>query len=282
MTNSRLVVLGATGFVGSHLTSLAQSQGLEVLPLGSNDLDLRHPDASTRLSDLLREADILVNCAAIAPSKSSNDVAANLSMAQAITDAARLRPVAHQVLVSSDAVYGTASGVVNEECPCNPDSLHGVMSLGRELIANEAPVKGLTVLRPAPIYGDGDTHNAYGPNRFARQALESGMIEVFGKGEARRDHVTVGDVATIAMKAALQRFSGILNVASGNSISFSELAVAVGNQTGATVASVGSESLPTHRAFDTSRLARTFPDVVPTTPTLGIPQMLASMKDHKS
>ena len=278
--HGRLVVLGATGFVGSHVVERATSAGWDVVALSSSDVDLAHAAGGAALAAIVRDGDTVVHAAAVVPSKNASDVSRNLLMTQALVDALAGVEVAQLVVVSSDAVYGSESGVVDEASPCTPDSLHGVMSLARELVCAEVSTPVLTLVRPAAIYGFGDTHNSYGPNRFARQALESGQITVFGAGEATRDHVAIADVADVIVRAIASRQAGIINVASGQSISFADLAGLVRDSAlaGTRVAVAGSESSPTFRTYDISGLARRFPDLVPTGPAQGVQQMISAMQ----
>jgi UDP-glucose 4-epimerase len=80
------------------------------------------------------------------------------------------------------------------------------------------------VLRPTLIYGPGDPHNGYGPNRFRRLANANEDIVLFGEGEERRDHVFIEDVAKIALRVVMHRSRGVLNVATGAVYSFRQLA----------------------------------------------------------
>jgi UDP-glucose 4-epimerase len=278
--HARLVVLGATGFVGSHVVERATAAGWDVVAPSSRDVDLTDPAGRAALAALVRDGDTVVHAAAVVPSKNASDVSRNLLMTQALVDALAGVDVAQLVVVSSDAVYGSESGVVDEASPCTPDSLHGVMSLAREMVCAEVSTPVLTLVRPAAIYGFGDTHNSYGPNRFARQALDSGEITVFGAGEATRDHVVIADVADVIIRAVASRQAGIINVASGQSISFSDLAglVREAAPAGTRVVVAGSESSPTFRTYDISGLVRRFPDLVPTGPTDGVQQMISAMR----
>ncbi len=54
---SRVVVLGAGGFVGGASVAALRDQAIEVLPLGRPDLDLLAPGAADRLGDLLHADD---------------------------------------------------------------------------------------------------------------------------------------------------------------------------------------------------------------------------------
>lgn len=273
------MVLGASGFVGSHAVARAETDGLEVVRLSSTDIDLTSPASVAALASRLQPGDTVVHSAAVAPARNATEAATNLTMTHHLVEASRGIPLAQVVVVSSDAVYGSASGLVTEQTPCALDSQHGVMSLGRELACAEIAADVLTIVRPAPVYGAGDTHNSYGPNRFARQALESGQITLFGPGEAGRDHVAVADVAAVIVRCITEREVGIVNVASGQMRTFAQVAelVRAAAPEGTTVVSAGSESSPTFRSFDLSGLIRRFPDHVPTTPETGIPAMVHVM-----
>ena len=279
MSSNRFVVLGASGFIGSHVVSRAEASGRDVVGLSSSDIDLSAAESSEILASILRSGDTVIHSAAIAPAKNAAEAAANLIMTDNVVRAAENLRLGQLVVVSSDAVYGSASGVVTEKTVCAPDSFHGVMSLGRELTCSEITTDIFTIVRPAPVYGPGDTHNSYGPNRFTRQALGDGQISIFGDGASGRDHVAVEDVADVIVRSVTQRESGVVNVASGQMCSFFEVAEIVRSAApaGVSVISVGSETNPTYRSFDVSNLIRRFPDHVPTIPEIGIPAMLRVM-----
>ena len=115
-----------------------------------------------------------------------------------------------------------------EESETNPMSLHGIMHKTRELIIKSQIVDELQIplfiARPTLIYGLNDPHNGYGPNRFLRQALNNEKISIFGKGEELRDHVSIDDVGRLISEAVCHKSSGILNIASGKTISFRAIA----------------------------------------------------------
>ena len=279
MSSNRVVVLGASGFIGSHVVVQAQASGRDVVGLASSDIDLSQAESAEILASVLRSGDTVVHSAAIAPAKNAVEAAANLIMTHTLVKATEGLRLGQLVIVSSDAVYGSASGVVTEKTVCAPDSFHGVMSLGRELTCAEIATDVFTIVRPAPVYGPGDTHNSYGPNRFTRQALDDGQISIFGEGVSGRDHVAVEDVAGVIVRSMTQLESGVVNVASGQMRSFLEVAEIVRSAapSGVGVSSVGSETNPTFRSFDVSDLVRRFPDHVPTLPEIGIPAMLRAM-----
>ena len=59
MTDRRVVVLGASGFVGSAVCDRATAQGLDVARLSSTDVNLMSSGASSILASLLRDGDTI-------------------------------------------------------------------------------------------------------------------------------------------------------------------------------------------------------------------------------
>lgn len=281
MSEKRLVILGASGFIGSNIERQARSRGWDTLPLSSSLLDLTRPAAAKQLRRRLRKADVVVHSSAVAPSKSVTEVIKNLVMTQAVAEALDGSGVSQLIVISSDAVYADLSGVITEHTPAAPDSFHGFMSLGRELICETIPEVARTTFRLAPVYGLGDTHDSYGPNRFIRQAVQERKIKLFGAGEAKRDHVSVHDVAAIVVAAAERQISGVYNLASGKSESFYSVASAVAEAIpGTTLEITGNETSPTFKHFDISNLLKSFSAIRPTQPGEGIPSLAQSTRSR--
>jgi len=224
---SRVVVMGAGGFVGGSIVRRCQAAGLDVLALTRRDVDLLDDGAAERLAALLRPQDAFVAVSAVAPVKTVAMLTQNMAMIGAMIAALVKAPVAHLLNIGSDAVFADSPLPLSETSPRAPESLHGVMHLAREIAFTTLPIPQAT-LRPTLIYGAGDPHNGYGPNRFLRQALGGETIPLFGEGEERRDHVSVQDVAELAFRILMHGSTGSLNAATGEVHSFravAELAV---------------------------------------------------------
>ena len=58
----------------------------------------------------------------------------------------------------------------------------------------------LTIIRLTLVYGKNDPHNGYGPNKFSRLLKLNKKIKLFGKGEERRDHISIYDISNIIKK----------------------------------------------------------------------------------
>ncbi len=221
---ARVVVLGSGGFIGGAITQSLRTAGISTLALSRVEMDLLSPTATDKLTNLLNPSDVLVLASANAPCKDLAMLQGNLAMIEPVCVALHRQPVAQVVYISSDAVYKDSTSPLTEESCAEPNSLHGVMHLAREVALRQAYTGPLALVRPTLVYGLNDPHNGYGPNRFRRLAAQGQDIVLYGEGEERRDHVDVEDVADLVLHIVLQRSAGIANAVSGQVVSFRELA----------------------------------------------------------
>lgn len=259
---TRVVIIGAGGFVGGTILMQLDAEGIKTLPLGRKDLDLLGDDASGKLKGLLRPTDSVVMVSAIAPAKTVSTLMQNLRMAETVCAALAEVEIAHLVYISSDAVYADDANPVTERSASAPSTIHGMMHAARELMLKSSTKAPVAMLRPTLIYGATDPHNGYGPNRFRRQAAKGEAIAIFGEGEERRDHVLVDDVAKITTLVLARRSVGALNVVTGVSTSFNEIARTIAKQYGVRVANQPRQ-IPRphllHRFFDITNCLKAFP-----------------------
>jgi nucleoside-diphosphate-sugar epimerase len=185
----------------------------------------------------------------------------NLVMAEQVIAALKAQPVAHLVYISSDAVYDDAANPVTERSCCQPSSMHGMMHAARELMLKSELKLPFAVLRPSLLYGENDPHNGYGPNRFRRLAEKGDPITLFGEGEEQRDHVYIDDVARLVTAVVMHRSTGILNIATGSSVSFRDIAELVVEISGKPTPIRGTprQNPITHRHFDITECLKAFP-----------------------
>lgn len=225
----RVVVLGAHGFIARHLRDWCGSNGIECLAIGSSDIDLSEVDNAPRLASLLRPGDAVVMTSTLTPEKGRDyrTLMRNLRMAETVCRALAETPCAHFVYLSSDAVYDAQKVPLDEDSTREPTDLYALCHTGREMMFG-AELAALAIpyciLRLTTVYGPGDTHNAYGPNRFVRTALGDGRILLFGKGEERRSHIFIDDAIRLIGLALTHRSTGTLNIAIRPAVSFGTIA----------------------------------------------------------
>ena len=258
----RVVVFGASGFIGKAIVSQLTKDNISVLSLSSKEVDLFNHQSIEKISTLVKPTDSVILLSALTPDK-GKDIATfnkNIAMMANLVAALKMSGCAHFVYFSSDAVYSSQSDYVNENTPAAPEDLYGLMHRTREIMGKELTAPYL-ILRPTLVYGDGDTHNAYGPNRFLRSALSSGKISLFGGGEELRDHIAVEDIAELVILCLQDKAQGILNLATGNSTSFFEVATLVKSKLplNVQIEKFARQTPIWHRHFDITNLIKRFP-----------------------
>jgi UDP-glucose 4-epimerase len=281
----RIVILGASGFLSPVLRRNLELHGASVVALGRAALDLTTPDAGPRLAEHIGPKDVVVMAAGLTPDKGKNvaTLMANLRMGEAVSRALDQARPAQFIYISSDGVYDARfSSLLNEESTCEPADLYCLMHVGRErILAQSCQQAGIpfSAVRPCAIYGPGDTHNSYGPNRFLRSALTDGKITLFGNGEERRHHVFVDDVAELIRMCISHGSTGVINAVAGDAISFGDLAERIIRLSGRKIVVERRPRVSpvTHRHFDTSALARAFPWFRATSLDDGLQKTLAEL-----
>jgi UDP-glucose 4-epimerase len=226
---ARVVILGARGFLSTHLQSWCGRKGIPVRAVSSREIDLMRVENAPQLTALLRADDAVVMTSGVPPDKGRDYRAlmANLRMVETVIVALEKATCAHFVCLSSDAVYYAEQIPLDEDSTREPTDLYALSHTAREmLVSTELERLGIpvAVLRLTGVYGSGDTHNAYGPNRFVRSALAEGRIVLFGNGEERRSHVYIDDAVELIGRSLERRSSGILNVAVRRALSYRRVA----------------------------------------------------------
>ena len=278
---ARAVVIGARGFVGGAIADALEARGVECVRLTSDDVNLLERGSGNVLAGKISAGDAVVVASAIAPCKDHAMFRDNIAMQAEINDALSASGPSHVLYVSSDAVYSDSPDPLGEGSETMPDNLHGMMHVARETMLRASfPDLPLACLRPTLIYGAGDPHNGYGPNRFRRLAQSGEAITLFGEGEERRDHVDVRDVAELGARMVIHRSSGALNAATGTVVSFMDAARKMASLAGAEIEIVTTERqgpMPHngYRPFDPSGVAATFPDFSFTQPDEGFERLYA-------
>ena len=201
-----MVLLGATGLPGPGDRRRADGGRREVHGFSSKTLNLTDRAAFGVLDALAGPDTTLIFASAVTPDKGRTVDAldANLQMAMNVGRYLEEHPFRKVVYVSSDAVYPMSDEVVTEASAVEPADFYALAKYaGERVLANVcgAAKIPLVIVRPTGVYGAGDTHNSYGPNRFISQIQNDGKVSMFGEGDDIRDHVYVDDVAAAIVGA---------------------------------------------------------------------------------
>jgi UDP-glucuronate 4-epimerase len=241
---SRMLVTGAAGFIGSHLSERLIADGHAVTGVDSfsdhyarelKELNLSGLMAEPRfelierdlavesVADLLSEVDVIFHLAARPGVRDSwtdfaDYVSANIIASRSIFDAAAAAKK-RVVYASSSSVYGNAQTLpVSEEHPLHPVSPYGASKVMTEVLAGAyASSFGLEAvgLRYFTVYGPRQRPDM-GLSRFIEAAVAGDLIPIYGDGCQRRDMTYVGDIVEATLAAAVHGKPGaVYNIASG-------------------------------------------------------------------
>ncbi len=224
-----VLVLGASGFIGSRLVGTL-SAGPTYHPVAASRrsglvLDATDPAA---LRKALVDTPFVVNCVAGTP-------ASMVQSTQALCDAARIVPPRRIIHLSSMAIYGSATGSVEEDhAPVAPVSGYGQAKLECEQIIRKYVEDGgnAVVLRPTCVFGPGSPQWT---DRLIR-LLRAGRIGDLGAAGDGYCNLAFVDDLVAAIIAALEppELSGeAFNISSACDLTWNEFLVALGKGIGA-------------------------------------------------
>jgi len=191
---TRVLVLGADGFIGSHLVgSLAASDWASPIACGRRTRAARAADPIARLqfdatdesalNHALQSADAVVNCIA-----GSAQTIANGARALMAAAARQSRPP-RVVHLSSMAVYGTVTGVVAESAPLRGEDAYAQAKIAAE--ADCGHYSQAVLLRPGIVYGP---RSRQWTERVARWLLAHRLGDLGAAGDGCCNLVYVEDV----------------------------------------------------------------------------------------
>jgi nucleoside-diphosphate-sugar epimerase len=258
----RIVVVGSKGFIGSSISKRLSGGEIDVLNISRKQFNLLNLNTIDFLAKILLKDDIVIFTSAIAPSKTIKDLQKTIRMAEIFSKCLEMVNLKNLILISSDSVYGDKSGKFNEDSSCDPDTYHGLSQLVREMIFKKSALNCLTILRICAVYGPGDTHNGYGPNRFVNQIANNLPIKLFGNGLNRRDHIYIDDVVELILSTVNLNYNGILNLATGKTYSFLQVAEECNAifSKNKNIEKIGAEDTIINKEIDISKLKSFFPN----------------------
>lgn len=239
-----MLLIGASGFLGTALGKAAQEAGLSMIPTsrqggeGVLSCDLLDP---TSVERCLAEAepDLVVNAAGAASvgrswEQPAATFAVNATGVLNLLDAVSARaPSAHLTCLSSADVYGVREQrelPLGEELEPRPVSPYGASKVSMEVACDQyARARGMriAVARVFNLVGPGQSPRFAVPGfarRIAAGEREGTEVELaLGNGEAVRDFVDVREGAEALLRLSRGELQGTFNLCSGRGATISGL-----------------------------------------------------------
>ncbi len=230
----RVLLTGATGFIGRHLAPVLQSEGHEVIGVGRQSA----PPAGTTMewfswdmasgapSGDLPKADAVIHLAQ-ANARPPEGALQIHSLAATSTlyllEHARRCGAARFVLASTGNVYGFSDRPFTETDPHRPSGLYAAAKCYAEnLVASYQPFMKTAVLRLFAPYGPGQTARLI-PDIVSR-VRESRPVTLKGGGQPRLTPIFITDVCALFCRALSLEANVTLNIAGNEHAGLREIA----------------------------------------------------------
>jgi UDP-glucose 4-epimerase len=270
------------GFIGSNICEGLSAAGHYVEAFGSKIVDLTDYEAvESILPNLINLEDTVVFTAAITRLRDNSSTSHdhNVKMVENIVrliNCGRLK-FSSLIFLSTVDVYGFSieENLIHENLTVNPQDCYSKSKLLCErLFFNSLPRCNIPVLvlRLPGVYGPGDDRKST-IWKMVNSALLGGTINVFGNGENVRDFLHVDDISGFILQNIDARYdSRLLNIASGFSISISELAVKIQCITNSNISWIEQTEITrmSSMKFDLAALSSLYPDYLPTSLDAGL------------
>lgn len=241
MEIKKILVTGATGFIGKYLIRFLKShpdnqiwaislKGGKVGEQTVDAVDITEKIALHQWRKGKPNFDAIFHLAAVIPSsfdsiKARNSFTANIKIISNLLDLTNHNTIF--IYASGTSVYGIPTNIpVTEDALPSPDNYYSLGKYVCELIcAIESSKKGFTAisLRISAPYGPGQQARTV-INTFLDSVLDSRDLLFYGSGERMQDFTYIDDIIRAIWLAYQKKVSGIYNIASGRSVSMKELA----------------------------------------------------------
>ncbi|HET6403737.1 MAG TPA: GDP-mannose 4,6-dehydratase [Candidatus Thermoplasmatota archaeon] len=281
LRGKRVVVTGAGGFIGSHLTEALAREGADVQAVvhynalgswGWLDESPARDEITVHLADVqdpgslsaaMKEADVVFHLAALIGIPYSyaaprSYVRTNVEGTLNILELAREHGVSRVVHTSTSEAYGTARyAPIDEEHPLQGQSPYAATKIGADKLAQSYHLSfGLPVVTVRPF-------NTFGPRQSARAVIPTIISQCLTGNEVRLGNLTptrdlnyVSNTVDGFLRAAesSRAIGRTVNLGSGREISIGELAAEIVRLCGRDVRIVSEEARVRPDASEVGRL----------------------------
>lgn len=280
----RVLVIGGSGFIGSHVVDELLRSWLKVRVLdrarerfrdtpSGVDLVLGDVADTSLMAEALAGVDAVIHLASTTVPATSNldpvaDVNGNLIPMLRLLPLMRSSGIRRLIYLSSGGtVYGIPSvNPVPETHPLSPLCSYGVVKVAIEnYLMMESKLHGLrpVILRVSNPYGPRQGHGGVQGviGTYLWQLANGEPVEVWGDGSVVRDFIHVSDVARLIVRAAQSGVSGIFNAGSGTGHSIREVLDAIASVLGTDLSPIfkpGRQFDVPRVVLDTSKAKRAF------------------------
>ena len=224
----KITILGASGFIGSHLASHLREEKINYWAPQRDDQAIykRH----------LGHVIYCIGLTADFRTKPFDTIDAHVCLLLKVLKQCEFDSFLY---LSSTRMYGSGKGIVQEEDtikiqPLDFDDLYNISKAMGESICFAARKDNVRVVRLSNVYGyDFKSENFI--SSLIRDALRNKRIVLYTTLDSRKDYINIKDVVNVLPKIAVHGSHKIYNVASGENITNGQIANILSRLTGCNV-----------------------------------------------
>lgn len=224
----KVIIIGASGFIGKTICEDFSNFNLNLLGLSSKDIDLTNTSEVNTLKSLLTKKTVLIIAAAKVREKGEDFevFSQNILMAGSLAKILEKTQIKKCIFLSTIDVYGYPKNKITEQTSINPKTYYAISKYTSETILNIACNKSntpLLILRFGGVFGPGQNFAKYGPNSFIYSLKKENKIKLWGDGEELRNFIYVKDLSKIITLLSFKKIEGIINISTNNSYTFENI-----------------------------------------------------------
>jgi nucleoside-diphosphate-sugar epimerase len=251
-----ITVLGASGFIGSHLVKKLRDSGWDVFA----------PAREAELSG--KNLGPVIYCIGVTADFRSRPLDTVTAHVCRLVELMRDCDFASLLYLSSTRLYKCKSKIAQEDdpiqvAPMDPDDLYNVSKLMGESISLSAGRK-VCIARVSNVYG-GDFASQNFLSAVIKKALSEKKVTLFTSADSEKDYVNIKDVVDGLIRIVTGSRRQIYNLASGANVSHKALLERISQHTGCEVEfmpdapqvkgpPISIDSMRSDFGFDPSRL----------------------------
>lgn len=204
----KVLVTGATGFIGGEIISKLISESLKVVGLSRSraiqtsqfkilKADITNDEEIKRIAEG-ESFDAVIHCAGLAHQfgivEKEHFENINVRGTRNILELAVKTKAEHFIFLSTTAVYGLQNKPMDESSNCNPENFYAESKLKAEAVCREVCEKNdipLTIFRPSPVVGE----RSVGNFPLLLKVINKRWFFWVGNGENKKTLIYVGDIS---------------------------------------------------------------------------------------